>query len=155
MLCSGSRSGDVKPNDALCGRCADSARCGNSRIRSVVKYVSSISTVYGAETSTYPGTECQHCTGRYDIEGASGTVLLVAKDGRVPQRVLHDPSKALHYRARPYVDTGTRNRESGTVRLKLRTGICAFWQAGGGSCAYAHEWSDLKGTHQMRSYKLV
>ena len=116
MLCTESRSGDVKPNDALCGRCADSARCGNSRIRSVVKYVSSISTVYGAETSTYPGTECRHCTGARDVAEASGTLLLVAKDDGVPKRVLHDSSKALPYRGRRYVDTGTGNRELRTVR---------------------------------------
>ena len=31
----------------------DSVRCGNNNTRSALKCVSSISTVYGAETSTY------------------------------------------------------------------------------------------------------
>ena len=116
----------------------DSVRWGNSKTRSALKCVSSISTVYGAdsEMTTYPGpgTGCRHCAEECDIEEVSGTVLLVAKDDGVPKRVLHDSSKALPYRGRRYVNTGTRNRELRTVRPQ--TPVYNHMQACIGSLIY-------------------
>ena len=111
----------------------DSVRWGNSKTRSALKCVSSISTVYGAEMTTYPGpgTGFRHCAEECDIKEVSGTVLLVAKDDGVRKRVLHDSSKALPYRGRRYVNTGTGNRESRTVRPQTpHWYLCIFasWQ---------------------------